>query len=122
MDYSKTVPCGSCPFRKGQTFLTKPRARQIAGYMDTWNGAEFACHKTTERDDDGNHCPSRKESHCAGALIFAEKNEQSHQMMRIAERLGMYDPTRLMSPDNQQAIDSVYDTKQEMVKAHDRNK
>jgi hypothetical protein len=32
---------------------------------------------------------------CAGALIFAEKNGNATQMMRIAERLGMYDPRKL---------------------------
>jgi hypothetical protein len=28
-------------------------------------------------------------------LIFNEKREQPHQMMRICERLGMYDMTKL---------------------------
>lgn len=29
--------------------------------------------------------------HCAGALILLEKIERPSQMMRIAERLGIYD-------------------------------
>ena len=33
--------------------------------------------------------------HCAGALVFAEKRGTSSQMMRIAERLRMYDPRAL---------------------------
>jgi hypothetical protein len=36
-----------------------------------------------------------KTPHCAGALIFLEKREEPHQMMRICERLGMYDRTKL---------------------------
>ena len=33
--------------------------------------------------------------HCAGALIFLEAQEQPNQMMRIAERLGLYDRRKL---------------------------
>ena len=36
-----------------------------------------------------------KSLHCAGALIYLEKRERPHQMMRISERLGMYDYTQL---------------------------
>lgn len=38
---------------------------------------------------------SKKDQHCAGALIFLEAQERPNQMMRIAERIGCYDPSQL---------------------------
>jgi hypothetical protein len=58
-------------------------------------GATFSCHKTTKHDDDGEPVRTRNEMHCAGALILIEKEGWSTQMMRIAERLGMYDASKL---------------------------
>lgn len=43
-------------------------------------------------------CPYLKKMahvHCAGALIFLEKRYRPNQLMRISERLGMYDRTKL---------------------------
>lgn len=60
---------------------------------------EFPCHKTADLNDDeegGSQYEAGKKSvHCAGALIFLEKRNAPHQMMRIAERLGMYNYTKL---------------------------
>jgi hypothetical protein len=39
--------------------------------------------------------PKDKSPHCAGALIFLEKLDSPHQMMRICERIGYYDRTKL---------------------------
>jgi len=52
---------------------------------------EFPCHKTVNhsRRNQG------KEQHCAGALIMLEKMDQPSQMMRICERIGLYDRTKL---------------------------
>lgn len=59
------------------------------------NGS-FHCHKTGEHDDEsGDFVPTENSSHCAGALIFLEHRKQPNQMMRIAERLGLYDHTKL---------------------------
>lgn len=57
----------------------------------------FACHKTTKPSeyDDHEMVTTDKSEHCAGVLILLEKIEQPNQMMRIAERLGMYDRTKL---------------------------
>lgn len=57
--------------------------------------AEFPCHKTTKFDDNGEWVPSKNEIHCAGALILLEKVDCPSQMMRIAERLGIYDRRNL---------------------------
>lgn len=57
---------------------------------------EFCCHKTTEvSEETGDYSPKPESQHCAGALIFREKQNAPHQMMRICERLGLYDRTKL---------------------------
>lgn len=85
-------------------------------------GKTFACHKLVKRTDDAEYTEdySGDTPHCAGALIFAEKNGNATQMMRIAERLRMYDPRRLMS--DQAVVDSVFDDVGEMVAANTKKK
>jgi len=123
MDWGMTVPCDNCPFRKeGGIRLHPVRARQLADMMLDSQGATFTCHKTTasdERDDNADEdgfIPQEHHKHCAGALIFAEKNSNATQMMRISERFGDYDPKKLMS--NEEAVASVFDTKSQMVRAN----
>ncbi len=88
MNYSMTEPCDACPFLLDSGFKLASLKRHASG--------EFACHKTCELSDDtGNYEPKKKSLHCAGALIFLEKRDRPHQMMRICERLGMYDRTKL---------------------------
>jgi hypothetical protein len=105
MKYTKTTPCDNCPFRSDKPFhLGKGRVREIQRSLSR---ATFACHKTTEAGgcDGGRNA----EIHCAGALILLEKLDEPSQMMRIAERLGMYDRTKLK-------MDApVYDSFEEMV-------
>lgn len=89
MEYSMTTPCDQCPFLKGSGF--------------TWNSlllhssGEFPCHKTCVVDEDEGVFVARNKNtpHCAGALIFLEKQNMPHQMMRICERLGFYDHRKL---------------------------
>lgn len=57
---------------------------------------EFCCHKTGEvSEESGDIKPTAKSQHCAGLLIMREKMEEPHRMMRICERLGLYDRTKL---------------------------
>lgn len=60
---------------------------------------EFPCHQTASsiEDEDGfaEFRANDKSVHCAGALIFNEKRGVANQMMRICERLGMYDASKL---------------------------
>lgn len=89
MNYSMTEPCNECPFLVGSGFTFRSLNDHASG--------EFACHKACEINDDSG-CYEAKSSdtpHCAGALIFLEKRNQPHQMMRICERLGLYDRSRL---------------------------
>jgi hypothetical protein len=102
-------PCANCPFlREGGIRLTSARVDEIAGMMLSPHGGEFPCHKTTREGSDGDLHATAESAHCGGALLFAEKNGNSTQMMRIAERLGLYDPSQLKGHDR------VFDTVEEM--------
>lgn len=56
---------------------------------------EFPCHKTTVYDPEGDLREVEKSQHCAGALILMERTNTPSQMMRISERVGMYDRRKL---------------------------
>ena len=111
MKYDLRKPCDNCPFRSDITpFIRPDRAEEIAS-----SDGEFPCHKTTEFSDEEDPEPINRdaEHHCAGFLILREKIEQPSQMMRICERLGLYDRTKL-------DMDApVYDSIEEMVEAHE---
>ena len=88
MNYSMTKPCDACPFLKGSGFTWRSLLEHSSG--------EFACHKTCALDEESSEFRAKEKSlHCAGALIFLEKLNRPHQMMRICERLGMYDARNL---------------------------
>lgn len=90
MKYTLTEPCDACPFLKGSGFTLGNLKRHASG--------EFACHKACDIDEESGEFHEKKNGktpHCAGALIFLERRNQPHQMMRICERLGMYDRTKL---------------------------
>lgn len=91
MKYDLTKPCDLCPFRNDDKRLyVHPEV-----LMGMASG-EFCCHRTGEVDEEtGDIEPTAKSQHCAGALIMLEKMEQPHQMMRICERLRLYDRTKL---------------------------
>lgn len=82
-------PCDECPFLKDSGFKVA-RLKQFAS-------GDFPCHKACDVDDETGGFVARnsKTPHCAGALIFNERHNRPHQMMRIAERVGMYDRTKL---------------------------
>jgi hypothetical protein len=88
MKYTMREPCDACPFLKGSGFTWRSLVEHASG--------EFACHKQCELNEDDEYVPrNKKTQHCAGALIFLEKQDAPHQMMRIAERIGGYDSTKL---------------------------
>jgi len=88
MKYTKKTPCIDCPFlQRAERAFTDHRLQQFAS-------GEFPCHKTAKAEDEG-FTATRQSVHCAGALIYLEKRNAPHQMMRIAERVGMYDRTQL---------------------------
>lgn len=90
MKYSLNTPCEQCPFLKGMRFSYRRLTEFASG--------EFPCHKACDVDEESGDFIEKdngKTPHCAGALIFNEKREQPHQMMRICERLGKYDRRKL---------------------------
>ena len=97
MHYRMTTPCDECPFLKPEVSGMKFTKKQLEGHAS----GEFPCHKQSdlrETEDKGTIFVEKKggkTAHCAGALIYLEKRNRPHQMMRIAERLGMYDHTKL---------------------------
>jgi hypothetical protein len=87
VNYKMRTPCDACPFLVGSGFSLRSLKEHASG--------EFGCHKACNLSEDGIFEPHEKTPHCAGALIFLEKLRKPHQMMRICERLGMYDRTKL---------------------------
>ncbi len=113
--YRLTRPCKTCPFIRAN--LTPLRPGRVAEIERLTERGAFTCHATTIPDPDpdpedaGNRVDGLKARHCAGLMIVREKLARPSQMMRIAERLGMYDPSKLdMKAD-------VYDTFAEMRRA-----
>lgn len=112
MKYTLVRPCAKCPFREDiPGYLHPERAHEIATSEEP-----FACHETTVYSEETDEMEVTSASqHCAGALILAEKREQPHQMMRIAERLGLYDHRRL------DMAAPVFETETAMIVHHTRS-
>lgn len=88
------TPCPHCPFRTDiRGYLRPERMEEIIDAL--LDGGTFTCHKTTVPDEEDGMVDGPNAQHCAGALIFLEHQERPNQMMRIAERLGFYDRTKL---------------------------
>lgn len=107
MKYDLTSPCGNCPFRTDIDFYLRPeRVEEICDSLE--QGQTFSCHKTNDTDGEET-IETDSSQHCAGAMIMLEKMERPNQMMRICERLGMYDRKKL----NMEA--PVFDDTEEMI-------
>lgn len=118
------APCDNCPFlKKGGVQLRRARIEGILdGLKDFSAGRTFSCHKTVKHDrheeiDEwglvADHTPGEGEAHCGGALIFMDKQRWSIQMVRIAERLGIYDPSKTKAS----AKKLVFDTEEQFLAA-----
>ncbi len=124
MHFNLKRPCPKCPFRRDVTpYITHSRAVEIITAITTGDQT-FMCHQTTRQDfdDDGDddderqYVPNGQEEHCAGALVMLEAIDRPNQMMRIAERIRLYDRRKLdiQSP--------VYDSFAAMKRAHKARK
>lgn len=108
--YGLTKPCPKCPFRSDiEPYIRPARVREIERSLVR---AEFPCHETTGVK--GEASAEGGTMHCAGALILMEKEGWSSQMMRISERVGLYDHRKL------DMVAPVYETFDEMHAAHVR--
>lgn len=90
MKFDLKKPCKDCPFIKGSSTNRTLSKERLDGIVDdiSNNDMTFTCHKTL-------NLPEREQQHCAGALIYLEREDNPNQMMRIAERLGLYDRREL---------------------------
>jgi hypothetical protein len=112
--YRLTTPCANCPFRTDVKPYLRPE--RVEEMQESLTRSEFPCHKTLDysklgEDDVGYGEGYEKHGHCAGALILLEKIGEPSQMMRICERIGLYDPRKL-------DMDApVFDSWEEMIEA-----
>lgn len=117
MRFEMNRPCANCPFRTDvPPFLGVTRAQEIVSYA--MGDKTFACHKTVVYDDeDGEPIRTRDEQQCAGAMIIRAKNGKlgSHQMYRIAHRLGI-----LTNAETLDLTSPVYPTPEAMIEAYRR--
>lgn len=116
MKFDLKRPCKSCPFRTDiPPFLSRRRGVEIANSIDGRKLQQtFPCHMTTVDDEDedcGERHVTPNSQHCAGAMIVLEHEGAPNQMMRIAERLGLYDRSKL------EMDQPVFKTLKEFVKA-----
>jgi hypothetical protein len=111
MKFDLVAPYKDCPFRMDvKPYLNQERAKEICDALE--RGLTFSCHKTNDFDDEGDAMETAESQHCAGALIMLEKMEMPNQMMCIAERLRMYDASKLR-------MDSpVYDDSDVMIDSY----
>ena len=89
MKFDLKTPCRDCPFITGSSTNISLAKGRIEGIVkDIREDLSFTCHKTLE-------LPEMDQQHCAGAMIFLEREENPNQIMRIAERIGLYDYKKL---------------------------
>jgi hypothetical protein len=110
-------PCGgtcNCPFRTDSLkgWLGQERAEELVSALYEQD-LTFSCHKTTTDTEDGfDHSSDNNTQHCAGAMIMMEKSEQANQMMRLMERIGLYDRNKL------DMTSPVFDTPEQFIEHH----
>lgn len=91
--FDRIKPCKTCPFRTnddGLRFLGATRAEEISNALI--HGDYFTCHDDIDK-------PKRKRQHCVGAMLILEKQNKPNQMMRLAERINLYDRHKLVGDD-----------------------
>lgn len=89
MKFDMKKPCKECPFIKGSATNITLREGRLDGIVnEISNGSTFTCHKTLDKK-------SSEQQHCAGAMIYLERDNNPNQMMRIAERIGCYNHKEL---------------------------
>lgn len=92
MKYTMTNPCDQCPFLNTPQMKRGFAMRRLKEFAES----DFPCHQTADADnEEGEYYATEKSVACAGMLIFNEKRGYANQMMRISERLGMYDASKL---------------------------
>jgi hypothetical protein len=116
MEFTMTVACNDCPFRKaGGIRLTKGRIRELSRMMLDSQGGTFSCHKSVdysgEDADDTGMRRDESEVHCAGALAYAVKQGTLPQLARIMERLRAFDGDKIVA----KCGDEIWDSEREWL-------
>jgi len=132
MQFNLKSPCKDCPYRTDkEPFITQGRAEELARAL--LGDGFFYCHKYVDYDlveeseplDDIDaeeqmegefYAGTESDQMCAGSMIMLEHMGQANQMMRIAERLGMYDHTQM----DMEA--PVFKSSDEFIKHHARTR
>lgn len=96
--YGLQATCAKCPFRTDvEPYLRPGRAAEIADALHS--GSEFSCHETTinvaTADGDEVRADGPRSRFCAGAMATMLNGNEANQMMRVAMRLGLFDPDAL---------------------------
>lgn len=101
-------PCADCPFIKdGIMNLSLSEGRMRGIVEDLHRDKTFTCHKTIDysaqfvEDEEGesHFTPAESNQHCAGALLYMERDGYRNQVMQIGMRLGAYKPKELKGMD-----------------------
>lgn len=93
--FERVKPCKTCPFLtggEGLRHLGTDRAAEIVHSVRD-RQETFTCHDDLPK-------PESKRQHCVGVMLMLEKINRPNQMMRICERMGMYDRTKLVGADS----------------------
>jgi len=91
--FDRVKPCRTCPFLiggDGLRYLGEDRAVEIADSL--LNDQNFSCHSDIDK-------PEPQRQHCVGAMHILEADNNPNQMMRIGERCGFYDRSKLVGAD-----------------------
>lgn len=99
MHFDLRSPCSDCPFRTDAP-MHEGIISDLVHKLDSFaeDNLTHSCHQTDPRAD----CAAEKRlpagspiQHCAGALIFAYKQDRPQWPMIIAEAKKLFDPKRL---------------------------
>lgn len=111
MKHDLSRPCKHCPFRKDiRPYLRHSRVAEILGVLG--QGGYFACHETTEHDEETEETVVVNESQqCAGALILLAREGTTTKLHAFSKWIGM--PTATLDMEA-----PVYRSYTEMLRAH----
>lgn len=84
MKFNLAQPCTGCPFVVGNSINRQLNKRQLKGIVKSIRGGNtFTCYKSLGKSTEENE-------HCAGAMIFLERENRPNQEMEIARQCGDY--------------------------------
>lgn len=111
MQFDLKRPCSNCPFRKGKGECFKLGTKRVEEIFE--HSPSFQCHKTLDFD----YPAGSREHHgdkpqqCAGVLSLLSRADKPSAIMQIGERLGYFDPSKLIHDD-------VYESLEAAIEAH----